>query len=80
MVDDPSRLSLVAGVVVDRPLVPAATVKQTAVLFTARVPWRLYLKKPTATGFFTLAARGMKDEDQRCKGFYDGAKSRAEAG
>jgi len=31
-------------------------VKQTAVLFTMPVAWRLHLKKPTATGFFTLAA------------------------
>jgi hypothetical protein len=36
--------------------VPLASIKQTAVLFTDLVAWRLDLKKPTATGFFTLAA------------------------
>jgi hypothetical protein len=34
----------------------ASTRKKTAVFFTRPVALRLHLKKPTATGFFTLAA------------------------
>jgi len=36
--------------------VDIAAVKNTAVFFTAPVTHRLHRKKPTATGFFTLAA------------------------
>jgi len=42
----------------DRRWSPWGALNQTEVSFTRLVAYRLHLKKPTATGFFTLAASG----------------------
>jgi len=82
MVDDPPGLSLVAGDMVDRPLVPAATVKQPAVFLTGPVARRLAPKKPTSVrwdGFLYSSGKRVEDDHRLCEGFDDRAKSRLAA-